>query len=245
MISLGLSKNTLKNYEYNGFRPIRNFFADENQERFSAQLAKQYVFQARKQYECGAITHERFRAIRKIETMLEECNKKGTIEWRHIPQLSCRQLGQYFADILLEYICEKEGVYSRNTINDYKSIISQFLDFLEQKGHRNFSDISVKEISGFIPHIADRCPSSMNGVMTALRSFVAFLNDKRFTNIDMLSVLQVTPAKRRKVFPGFSHNEAEAILAAVNRGTATSKRDYAMLLLAKNTGFLRTSPTGL
>jgi len=140
MISLGLSNGTLRNYEYNGFRPIRTFFAGENQEKFSVQLARQYVFKARKQCECKAITHERFRAIRKIETMLEECNKKGTIEWKHVVQWSCRQLGQYFKDILSEYIYEKEGVYSRNTINDYKSVVSQFLDFLEQKGHKNFSD---------------------------------------------------------------------------------------------------------
>lgn len=237
MVSLGLSEGSLRNYEYNGFRPIQDFFINENEEKFSVPLVGQCMLQAKKEYECGGITHEKFRAMRKIGMMLEEFNKKGSIMWNRIPpEQAGGQLCQYFADILSEYICEKKGIYSHNTINYYKSIVSQYLGFLEQKGHQDFHYIPVGEASKFIPYIAVRCPASMKGVITALRSFFAFLADRQLTNIDPLPILQGMPAKRRKVFPGFSHDEAKAILGAVDRNTATGKRDYAMLLLLKNTG---------
>lgn len=178
MISLGLSEGSLRNYDYNGFRPIHNFFTNENEEIFSVQIARKCLFQARNHCECGAITQERFRAIRKIETLLEEYYKNSTITWGHLPRWGCKELSEYFGNILSRYICEKEVIYSRNTINDYKSIIAQFLGFLELEEHQNFNNISPKEISQFIPRIAIRCPSSMSGVMTALRSFVIFLENK-------------------------------------------------------------------
>jgi integrase len=236
MIALGLSDGSLRNYEYNGFRPILEFFSKENETVYSANLTKKCVLNAKKQCEYKKITHEKFRSIRKIATILEEYNKNKSIRWKHLIPYSNVQLCQYYNGVLINYISEKESIYSTNTMNNYKSIIFKFLYFLEQKCFKNFLNVSIKEINEFIPFVAVKRQFSMKGVLTALNSFIVFLNDNQFSNIDIFKLSQIKPSKRKKIFPGFSHEEANTILESVNRNNNIGKRDFAILLTIKNTG---------
>lgn len=245
--SFGLSKKTLSNYNYEGFIPICRYFAEQNQEYYSKELAEQLVLETRQQYEQRLMYRSKYQNIRKTVALLDECYETGTVKWSYLPNWSVKQLGKFFSNVLSAYVNEKINSESlgMGTIKSYKSGIVQFLIFLEEKGHSNFSRVTRKEVSDCITALAMRYPCGLGNVLPALRSFCAFLNDKQLVSIDFVSALQTVPAKRRKIRPGFTHQESEQIRAAINRETACGKRDYAMLTLAMQTGLRAIDITNL
>jgi site-specific recombinase XerD len=196
------------------------------------------VLQARQKYEDGDLYYNGFCYLRKAASMMEEVYKTGTLEWRKLPKWKLGNLNSFFTEILDTYIRSKKrtGCHADSTLKTYKVIIAQFLKFLCENGHRDFSTVTLKDASGFIPYIANRYPAGMQGVMTALRSFCKFYNDVPITEIKLLSAFSTTVAPRRKAIFGFTRDEANAILNAMDKETAIGKRDHAILLLAKKTG---------
>lgn len=81
--------------------------------------------------------------------------------------------------------------------------------------------------------------------MTALRSFCKFLKETYLTENNLLSAFQTVVAPRRKVIFGFTRDEVDALLNAVDKEAAIGKRDYAILLLTKNTGLRSTDIVNL
>ncbi|WP_339310928.1 tyrosine-type recombinase/integrase [Paenibacillus sp. FSL M7-0896] len=179
--------------------------------------------------------------------MMEEVFMTGTLEWRELRNWKINDLKTNFAVILQTYVTtkKKEGCLSDSTVEIYKGINFQFLKYVQDIGHLNFSTVTQKTASGFIPYISNKHPSGMHGVMTALRSFCKFLKETYLTENNLLSAFQTVVAPRRKVIFGFTRDEVDALLNAVDKEAAIGKRDYAILLLTKNTGLRSTDIVNL
>jgi len=245
--TFGLSKKTLSSYEYEGFSPICFYFSEQNQEYYSRALAQQFVFRARQQYEKGLTYRSRYQNIRKVAALLYEFHETGTVKWSCLAKWSTKQLGKFFSDVLSSYINDKisSKILDIGTIKSYKSGIIQFLSYLEEKCHSDFLSVTRKEVSDCVTLLATRRPCGLGNILSALRSFCAFLNDKHLVSVDLVPVLQAVPAKRRKIRPGFTHQESEQIRAAINRETSCGKRNYAILTLAIKTGLRAIDITNL
>ncbi|MEB3102869.1 tyrosine-type recombinase/integrase [Ferviditalea candida] len=244
---VGLSKKTLSNYEYEGFTPIARYFIQENQKQYCKQLALRFVLLTRQQYDQRLTYRSKYQNIRKVATMLEECYETGTVKWSCLPNWSGEQLGQHFVDILSQFVTEKtaEGIYSTATIKQYKSKILHFLLYLERNRHQDFAKVTLKDVNDYIPVAAKTHPNGMGNVISALRSFGSFLNEKHSDRIDILPVLRTIIPKRRKVHAGFTLEEAGQVLSVVDKETAIGKRDFAILTLAKNTGLRAVDITNI
>lgn len=78
-----------------------------------------------------------------------------------------------------------------------------------------------------------------------MRGFFKFLYEKNLSEVDLSAVLHITVPGHRKYHMGFSKQEVSNILSAVNRNTPCGKRDYAILMLAVNTGLRAIDVLGL
>jgi site-specific recombinase XerD len=115
-------------------------------------------------------------------------------------------------------------------------VCNRFLEYLNEKGHDDFSNLTLKEVSEFIPFIsAWYQPSSMGVVLTALRSLFVFLSEQQLTSINMIPSLPGTSAKKTIVVPALTIEEEQQLLAAIDRRTQVG-RDFALILLALRTG---------
>jgi integrase len=180
-----------------------------------------------------------FATIRKAAARLDEFYKTGTLKWRRLPGWRpITPLLPYFEKLLSDFslYLNKNCQYRSTTICCYMTNSRYFLSFLEQNKHVNLSQITLKDVSDFLPVIAPTHPYSMNTLLTSLRCFNRFLNDKKLSPIDIGPALIGVPAPRYKLQPFFTREEAEKIIAVIDRSSLKGKRDYAALLLAKNTG---------
>ena len=58
----------------------------------------------------------------------------------------------------------------------------QFLKYLEQMGGKDISEVQLSDVSLFIPFISKQYqPTSMRTVLSALRSFLGFVESKNLT----------------------------------------------------------------
>lgn len=232
-----ISDKTKMNYHYEGFGQIRRHYETCGLKYYSDKETRRSVLESRQRFESGNIGRARFTNIRKAAVMLEEFRCTGKITWHRLRGRNYVPLRDKFEKLLSDYAgsMKASGAYSSNSIMGYKGDAYHLLAYLEQKGHSTLAKISLKEINGFIPVIAKTHPVSMGRLLNALRSFAAYLNNTDQSPIDMLPALHGTPAKHRRVIPGFTQEEADAIVNAIDTDTVLGKRDYAMLLLAKNT----------
>lgn len=72
--------------------------------------------------------------------------------------------------------------------------------------------------------------------MVALRSFAQFVSDIHPELPNITAALNCTPAKRRRIYVGYSDEDAQKILAVIDRESIKGKRDFAMVMLAYSTG---------
>ena len=76
----------------------------------------------------------------------------------------------------------------------------------------------------------------MKSCISAIRSFLAFAFDAGLTSEPLQTAIPETAAPRRVIRHGFSLEEQDILLDAPDRSTVVGKRDYAMMLLAVQTG---------
>lgn len=238
MAGLGLSEKTLKNYLYEGFDVILRHFMENGISHYSEDVLNKFVCTTRTKYVMHGIGRSKYQTVRKAASMLNEYYKSGTVTWRVLPDYDTKELMGGLAYALEEYISYQSlpGRMAATTIHTYRNILLLFLYHFQEKGYISSGQISLVDVSNYIPVIAARQPGNMKSVMSALRSFTAFVYEHKFTEIDLIPALFAAPALRRKHHEGFTADETDRILAVADRTTTVGIRDYAIFILAIHTG---------
>jgi site-specific recombinase XerD len=232
------SQSTLYQYQL-GWRELSDYFNENNQVMFSKPLAEQYVHESKAKLDSGAIHKWRYKLIRLTVQMLIECYEDGYITWKHhkddlsirLQQSTYRLLHKDFLDCL-----KKEGKGDR-TIQTYSIVSRQFLEYLEQKKVKDISEIRLTDVSHFIPFISKQYqPTSMRTVLSALRSFLRFVESKHLTEFSLNSAVPSSFRRKTEIIPTITTEEEQKLLGSVDCTTPSGKRNHAMLLLALRTG---------
>jgi integrase/recombinase XerD len=154
-------------------------------------------------------------------------------------------LQQFFTDRL----CTQMEA-SPNTIASYRDTFRLLLRFAGEvrskaPTHLQIEDLDAKLVADFLVHVENirhNCSRSRNTRLAAIKSFFRFvaLNEPA-CGLHCQRILQM-PSKRyvRRPIDFLDHDEMEALLAAPDRATWIGRRDFAILLLALQTG-LRVS----
>jgi integrase len=223
---------------------LADYFREHDQALFSQPLAEQYLRKAKAKLEAGGIKRWRYEYDRRAVHRLLECFETGQVAGKPYrePPIYLRQAAylRLQADYLNHLQAKGKGA---GTLQSYGCIARQFLEYLEQKGIQELAQVGRNEINAFLPFISKQYqPASMGTVLTALRSFLRYLEAEELIPVRLSPVLPARGGRTTRVVPALTPEEEQHLLAAAAaaRATASGKRNYAMLLLALRLG-LRSS----
>ena len=159
-------------------------------------------------------------------------------------------LQAFFTDRLMQ-----QRQASPNTIASYRDTFRLLLQFAQQQTGKLPTKLTMEVLepaflAAFLNHLEkDRgiCPRSRNVRLAAIHSFFRFV---AFTEPSYLALAQrvlAMPSKRfdRRLIEYLTKPEIEALLSAPDRSTWGGRRDYALLLVATQTGLRVSELIGL
>lgn len=216
---------------------MRRFYEQKGCLSYSPDTSWECVLERRHQYEAGEIAYDTFLYVWKVSEMLEECHAKGIITRRRSSKWAAEKTLPPFGEVAEAYEQYRlDKGYSISTIQGERSEIRQFLSYIQRIGYSDLSQIRRQDITAYIISVSPGRTSGMSSCLTRLRAFFRYLAENRTIHESMLATLQLKTAIHKKVHAGFTPEESDKILQAVDRSTPIGKRDYAMLLLARYTG---------
>jgi len=243
---LNHSQSTHYQYRYS-WHALTDYFRKHSQVLFSKSLAEQYVLEAKGAFTTGTIKQWRYKLIRKSVQMLIACYEDGCFTWSyHKEDLSARLYQTAYHNLLKEYLHDlrRTGKHDR-TISFYEATARQFLEYLERKGVTAMSAVELQDVSLFFPSIAPQYqPTSMRTVLSALRSFLKFVEEQQLTPVCLSNAIPGSSGRKTAVIPTLTSEEEQKLLSG-NFTTPTGKRNLAMLLLALRTGLRSVDITNL
>ncbi len=232
------SQSTVYQYQM-AWEALTAYFIEHDQVMFSKQLAEQYVLESKAKLETGAIKKWRYKLNRLTVQMLIECYQEGQVTWKyhddehptHLQQSAYIRLHKNYLN------CLKKEEKGTGTIQTYEIVSRHFLEYLEQRKVKDISEVQLNDVSLFIPFISKHYqPTSMRTVLSALRSFLRFVETKNLTAICLSRAIPSSSGRKTVVVPMITSEEEQKLLVSVDRTTASGKRNYAMFLLALRTG---------
>lgn len=243
---LNYSKSTLYQYEF-AWKELSTYFQENEQMLFSEQLARQFVICSRDELENGHIKIWRYKLRRQAVQMLIEVNEKGNYTWGIHGKDPNGLLSDNMIKLHEDYLSEiKMSGKGDGTICLYQTVSRQILKYVEFDQHKSIAELQLQDVSQFIPYIS-KCyqTTSMRSLLSALRCFLRYLEEKGFTQKHLHMAVPSSGARKTIVIPTITSQEEQDILSAIDRNTAMGKRNYAMVLLALRTGLRSTDITNL
>jgi site-specific recombinase XerD len=144
---------------------------------------------------------------------------------------------------------------SEHTVAAYRDALCLLLRFAQSRTGRaphklTLEDLDASLIGAFLNYLEDDRGASVrtrNARLTAIRSLFSFASYRHPEHGALIQrVLAIPPKRTHKALVTYlTEEEAEALLAAPNLSTWIGRRDYALLLLALETGLRVSEITGL
>ncbi len=232
------SQSTVYQYQM-AWRALTDYFIEHNQVMFSKQLAEQFVLETKTKLDTRTIKKWRYKLNRLTVLMLIECYEYGHVTWKHHKDDNPTRLLQSAYNLLhTDYLkCLEKERKGAGTIRIYEIVSRQFLKYLEQMGGKDISEVQLTDVSLFIPFISKQYqPTSMRTVLSALRSFLRFVETKNLTVFCLSHAIPSSFGRKTVVIPTITPEEEQKLLDSEDRRTSSGKRNYAMFLLALRTG---------
>jgi integrase len=243
--NLGLTPKTLSNYKYDAFVPVHYHFCKLGLRFYDKQAANELVAEKHECYENGDIGRSEWRSLRRVVALMTEFYETGIIKFdTKLSPWDCLKLNPFYEKTIDEHLKFRiqQGV-EKSTAKTSRSLILHFVAYFEDAGHLNFKSITPTDVLDSLKNLAEKRKSSFD--LSALRAFCSYLYSQNLTDTDLSPMLQITLPKRRSVREGFSQDEKDALLATPDRTTEVGKRDYAMMMLAAQTGLRAIDVTNL
>ena len=135
---------------------------------------------------------------------------------------------------------------SPNTVGAYRDTCRLLLSFAQDKTGRapsrlSLADLDAALIGEFLQHLEDKRgngSATRNARLAAIHSLFRYAAPRAPEHAATISqVLAIPPRRRERAIVSYlTPEEADALLAAPDRGTWHGRRDHALLLLAVQTG---------
>lgn len=236
MAELGLSQATVRHYTDDGLSIIVNRHYDMGTDRFSEEILNQIVDAKRFQYEKGLISRVPYQNLRKSAHWLCEMHLTGSITQGKIPNWGLREPVAEFKVLLLDFCAEAKMSMAATTLNAARSAIRRFLFEMEDRGFRSLADFTQINVNGCVTSFAAHYAGGLGSAISFVRLFLRFLFEHNLTITDLSQSLPELMAARKMFHEGFTEDELEYLLEHPDRTTAIGKRDYAMMVLAAQSG---------
>ena len=223
---LGLGKFSIRNYYYEGMRPIIKAYRSEGVIFYSIPFTSEVVDRFRAEHENGLVSDHVWMSIRKVKALFEEYTQTGEIIWQRLKPEPKVCISPYYQEILFGF--RKHEANTRSI--GYGSLRDE-----ENICRHNCKDIDLTIVNDFLIVIAPQRKSSIDRVTSTLRHLCEYLLSKKICN-DFSTALTARPAPRRKLRPAFSAREVGIVMEAAAKSPALSLRDTAMFSIAASLG---------
>ena len=136
--------------------------------------------------------------------------------------------------------CRRKGL-SESTVYSRGNRIKHFLLFLAERGGTDAACLTESSAHDYILTKASNHANSVQSILTAIRCFYRHLHLAGLVGRDLVPTVPSPKRYYAPELPGtWSAEDVDALLASIDRGNPTGKRDYAMLLMVARLG-LRAS----
>ncbi len=238
IMKLDMSEKAKRNYLYCGLGAVLKHFDFQGEMIYSEELLDTFLADSQEQYLSGEIKQATWQSIRKSVLWIKEYR-----ETEHITHRKLTNTAFIYASPDFERLIQEYAAYMRNadylkekTQSVYIAAVRAFFKRMESLGPIEYNQLTLCDVTACISKTATEMPLGIFNTMVALRSFAQFVSDIHPELPNITAALNCTPAKRRRVYVGYSDEDAQKILAVIDRESIKGKRDFAMVMLAYSTG---------
>jgi site-specific recombinase XerD len=233
---LSRAEGTLKYYNCH-WRRIKRFMESKSLDFIDSDVCQDYLLQEFGDRDFSTLAKGEKDTVKTV-TALIEFFESGTIQSRKEVIDFEGSIGQ----IMISYLSFKSSQrLAKHTIEEHEQHLSRFLRFLKQTHIESISAVNQSHILLFIKQINPRTICLAHLTIQTLRDFFKYLYNQQFLDIDLSYLIPKDNYRNQAKIPSiYSIDEIETLIAAPDRGHATGKRDYAIILLAARLG-LRAS----
>ena len=234
----GLTKSTIKHYTVEGMTLILHRHSRQGLTRYTESIVTEMVAEIRRKYEQGLTSRGSYQNLRKAGFLLSEMHCTGKLNLSPVPNWGLREPIPEFAN-LLQHFCDnanRTGIIAPSTVNIARSAIRTFFFELEARGILSFDGVTLAEISCIVTQMAKRYTGGLHSAIFCVRIFLRHLHENNFTLENLSLAVPEMVARRTRFREGFSGGETERLLETPDVETPIGKRDYAIMLLAAQTG---------
>lgn len=247
IMKLDRSEGTKEHYINDGLGRILSYFRRNNCHGFSKPLLDELVEDMHNDYIQGRCGRFKYCIVRKTAAWLCQFRETEKINQGKLSAYGFKYVSDENETLIQEYIScsQKMGLLKGSSIKQYSGLVRRFFRITESRKIFNYKLLTLSEVSNSIVEYGTKNSRSTGSLLDALRSFAKFISKLHPKLPDISPALIGIPAHHKRVYEGFSRSDALKILDSVDKNTALGKRDYAMMLLAYNTGLRGVDITNL
>lgn len=238
MEQLGLTESTVRHYREEGLSVLLKRHYDSGIEHYSDELVSQAIGERCLQYEQGLVGRTSYQNLRKAAAMIREFRQTGKITLGRLPDWGQRELAPHFRVTLGKFCAHitERGNLAETSIGAVKSVAHIFLLELEDYGVASIETASVMDIVACATKMLGRYSGGLQSALFGIRTFLRFSYETGITPDDFSQALPEFVCPRKVFHEGFAKDELELLLAQPDTSAAVGKRDYAMMVLALQSG---------
>ncbi|MCH5349607.1 MAG: tyrosine-type recombinase/integrase [Oscillospiraceae bacterium] len=134
-----------------------------------------------------------------------------------------------------EYL--SEAGRSPKTIDSYQRSAMRFMDHLEKQGLTQLADLSVELLYGYTTTLTGQNRHTVKSALGPVRVFLRYLFRNEYIGKDLSQFIGKVSVRTQTKIPSiWTKEEVLKLLAAIDRGNPSGKRDYAIILLVARLG---------
>lgn len=238
ILVLDMTEKAKSNYIYCGLGAILKFFDIQNAKFYNQEILEALIVEAQEKYRTGELKRAAWQALRKTAIWIKEYKTTGKLSHCRLTDASFVPISPNFEKLVQEYdnTMRSEGYLKERTCTIYTTAVRGFLRRMDSMGQHDYSELTLSNITACVIKTAKEAPLGVFNTMVAMRSFARFIAETHPELPNISAALTCTPAKHRRVYEGYSDEEATKILSAIERESVKGKRDFAMIMLAYTAG---------
>ncbi len=238
LIDYEFTQSSIKHYTSEGLTVILRSHYEAGTETYSEEITDALVAAKRKHYEEGKTSRQSYQNLRKAAYLIKDMRENGNITLKKVPNWNLRIPGDEFANILNDFCnyLKKENRVYESSVPTIRSAVRRFMFGLEDDGIYSVEQLMPITVNRCITKLAANYLSGAGNFLYAVRRFLNYLFDVGITSTNLSSALPETAATKKTFHEPFTDNEVKSLLATPDQSTSIGKRDYAIMLLAVQTG---------
>jgi len=219
------------------WRKVKRYMEFKEIAHFDSTIGKDYLLQEFGNRDYSKLSKHEKDLVRGVNVLCE-FQETGSL----LPVKEQTAFDGSIGQLMTKYLSYKISLrLKRHTIDEKEQHLYRFLCYLNEQSITSVNAINQLHVLYFIKGIDPRFSALPHMTMRTLRGFFSYLYNQHLFDIDLSGMIPKDNFHKQAKMPSvYSQKEIETMLAAIDRGNANGKRNYAIVMLAARLG-LRAS----